>query len=270
AAIRLVEGVIELAASRGQRGVCIGTMYEARARIAAWMHDRPEFERYAELCATEYRHGHNASLAAKLAQLLEEARTTDTGGPESISPPRADDANRALDSEFATVHSRMLECVDEGDRARTALTILLQALDSFSGYLFGVNDRSHVLLAALPEADEMPEGLARWFASYLAQELAGDEPLPSGAAATSSKHRSNRRAQFRFVDPRGRPFEPLFLTLPEGPNQKLAAVLVFHAASDTRRRPRRELQQEIAEQLLEHGDVTGATLESGGTQTRTR
>ncbi|HKP59873.1 MAG TPA: protein kinase [Polyangiales bacterium] len=271
AAIRLLEGVIDTANSRGQRGVCIGSMYEARARIAAWTQDRPAFERYAELCATEYRHGHNAVLAGKLAQLLDDARLTEVGGPESISPPRPDEAQRALDSEFATVHSRMLECVDEGDRARCALTILLQSLDSFAGYLFGVNDRSHVLLAALPEGDDMPEGLSRWFTAYLAQELQGDDLPPAEAAATSSKHRSNRRkAQFRFVDPRGRPYEPLFLSRPDGPNQKLAAVLVFHASSDTRRRLRRELQEEIAEQLLEHGDVTGTILESGGTQTRTR
>jgi hypothetical protein len=55
-----------------------------------------------------------------------------------------------------------------------------------------------------------------------------------------------------------------------GSEPKLAAVLIFHASSDTRRRPRRELRQEIAEQLLEHGDITGALLETGGTQARTR
>jgi hypothetical protein len=165
----------------------------------------------------------------------------------------------------------MLECVDEGDRARCALTILLQTLDSFSGYLFGVNDKSHVLLAALPE-EGVPDELKRWFTAYLAQELAPEHASDSQPrAAISSKNRSNRRAvSFRHVDARGQPYEPLFLTKPEGPNQRLAAILVFHVCSDTRRRPSRELQQEIAEQLLEHGDVMGALLEASGTQTRTR
>jgi hypothetical protein len=96
-------------------------------------------------------------------------------------------------------------------------------------------------------------------------------PPPPPRAAGSGKSRSNRRGvSFRFVDSRGQAFEPIFLTKPDGPNQRLAAVLVFHAASDTRRRPSRELQQEIAEQLLEHGDVVGSVLESTGTQTRTR
>jgi hypothetical protein len=158
----------------------------------------------------------------------------------------------------------MLECVDEGDRARCALTILLQSLDSFAGYLFGISEDRHTLLASLPEQD-VPDDVMRWFKTYLAQEIAADEP----PAAKSGK--SNRRAvSFRFVDGRGQAFEPLFLTKPEGPNQKLAAVLVFHANSDTRRRPSRELQQELAEQLLEHGDVIGITLEATGTQTRTR
>lgn len=271
AAVKIVDEVIEIARERGQRGVCIGSMYEARARIATWMQDRDAFQHYADLCAIEYRHGRNTSLAAKLARLLEEGRQTDTGGPESISPPRADRVQHSLDSEFATVHSRMLECIDEGDRARCALTILLQTLDSFAGYLFGVNDKTHVLLAALPE-EGVPDELKRWFTAYLAQELAPEHASDSQPrAAISSKNRSNRRAvSFRYLDPRGQPYEPLFLTKPEGPNQRLAAILVFHVSSDTRRRPSRELQQEIAEQLLEHGDVTGATLEASGTQTRTR
>jgi tetratricopeptide (TPR) repeat protein len=271
AAIKLLDGVIEIARERNQRGVCIGSMFEARARIAAWMHDRDAFQRYAELCAVEYRHGHNTSLAAKLARLLDEGRQTDVGGPESISPPRPDQLPRALDSEFATVHSRMLECVDDTDRARCALTILLQTLDSFAGYLFGVNDKDYSLLAALPE-DEIPEGLQRWFSKYLAHELSGPGEQPESSqprAAGGGKSRSNRRAvPFRYVDPNGNPYEPLFLTKPEGADQRLAAVLIFHAGNDTRRRPSRELQQEIAEQLLDHGDVSGITLESTGTQTR--
>jgi Protein kinase domain/AAA ATPase domain len=272
AAVKLADSVIALASERGQRGVCIGSMYEARARIATWMQDREAFQRYADLCASEYRHGRNTSLAAKLARLLDEGRQTDTGGPESISPPRTDHGQRVLDSEFATVHSRMLECVDPTDRARCALTILLQTLDSFAGYLFGVNDRAPVLLAALPEED-VPADLKRWFDQYLSQELSPDSmlPPPPPRAAPSGKSRSNRRGVgFRFVDSRGQAFEPIFLMKPEGANQRLAAVLVFHAASDTRRRPSRELQQEIAEQLLEHGDVVGSVLEASGTQTRTR
>jgi hypothetical protein len=47
-------------------------------------------------------------------------------------------------------------------------------------------------------------------------------------------------------------------------------MVLYQAAADTRRRPSRELQQELAEQLLDHGDVAGVTLEASGTQTRTR
>ncbi len=266
AAVRCADTAIEIARERNQRGICIGSMYEARARIAALMQDRDAFARYAELCANEYQRGRNPWLAAKLARLVDDGRAADLGALETLSKPPADTAPSPQDSEFATVHSRMLECVDLGERARCALTILLQSLDSFAGYLFGVNEAIPTLLAALPE-DEMPDGLKRWFASFLAQELETDLP-PAAAAA---KQGSGRRAvQYRHVDPTGRSFEPLFLSKPEGPHQRLAAVLVFHSNRDTRRRPSRELQQEIAEQLLEHGDVGGALLESTGTQTRTR
>jgi hypothetical protein len=232
-------------------------MYEARARIASWMRDDAAFQQYCDLCTAEYQYGRNAVLAARLARLRDDARGAGGSGYDSSSPPRMQGSDRPTASEFATVHSRMLECVDEGDRARCALTLLLQQLDSFGGYLFGVDDGRHRLLAAVPE-DELDPQLEHWFGRYLAEELAPDDAV-----------RGRTRVPFRYVDSHGRAFEPLFLSKPEGLHHRLAAVLVYHASSE-RRRPSRELQCELAEQLLEHGDVGGAELDVAGTQTRSR
>jgi hypothetical protein len=278
-AVTMVESVIQIARNDGQGGVCLGSMYEARARIAALMQDREAFQLYAELTSQEYQAGKNSNLAAKLAHLLEEARAADLGSVTSSIPLRTVLSEPSPNSEYATLHSRMLECADESDRARCALTILLQALDSFAGYLYGVNETDHVLLASLPE-DEIDSELAEWFADLLADELEADghatrrthnslEPPPD----TTRKARPGRdksQIAFRYADSRGRMFEPLFLVRHEGTEQRLAAVLIFHTARDTRRRPGVELQEELAAQLLSHGDVTGAVLCNIATQTRTR
>jgi hypothetical protein len=280
AAVDMIEGVIQIGKDNAQGGVCLGSMYEARARIAALMNDRVAFPLYAELCAQEYQHGKNTNLAAKLARLLDEARLGDLTSVSSSIPLRNSILSEpAPNSEYATLHSRMLECADEGDRARCALTILLQSLDSFAGYLYGVNEADHVLLASLPE-DETDAALGEWFAELLADELEPDagvtrrtrnslEP-PADATRRARPTRDHSQVAFRYTDARGRTFEPMFLVKRDGVEQRLAAVLIFHSSRDTRRRPGLELQEELADQLLSHGDVTGAPLVAVTTQTRTQ
>jgi tetratricopeptide (TPR) repeat protein len=278
-AVQMLEGVIRIARERGHGGVCIGSMYEARARVAGLMQDREAFALYAELCGQAYQQGKNTNLAAKLAHLLEEARLGELTSVSSSMPLRAALSEPSPNSEYATLHSRMLECADEGDRARCALTILLQSLESFAGYLYGVNENDHVLLASLPE-DETDSALGEWFADLLADELDGSPDVtrktrsslepPPDTTRRGRPGRDHSQIAFRYTDARGRIFEPLFLVRREASEQRLAAVLIFHAGRDTRRRPGLELQEELADQLLTHGDVTGAQLPSIATQTRTQ
>jgi len=173
----------------------------------------------------------------------------------------------------------MLECADEGDRARCALTILLQSLESFAGYLYGVNESDHVLLASLPE-DEVDPELGDWFAELLADELDASPDVtrkslsslepPPDTTRRARPGRDHSQIAFRYTDARGRIFEPLFLVRKNAGEQRLAAVLIFQAGRDTRRRPGLELQEELADQLLTHGDVSGAALPSVATQTHTQ
>jgi hypothetical protein len=283
AAVRMVEGVIEIAVGLNQGGVCIGSMYEARARIAALMQDREAFQLYADRCAEAYQQGKNANLAAKLVRLFEDARAADPTTADSSIPLRTSLSQPPGDSEYATLHSRMLECVDESDRARCALTILLQGLDSFAGYLYGINEHDHVLLASLPE-DEIDSELEGWFEQLLTEELG--EPNRADVTRRRSRPsdhddddpdvtrrgrpgRDHSQTSFRYTDPRGRVFEPMFLIKHDGPQQLLAAVLIHHVGRGAGKRPSREVQDELVDQLLEHGDVTGVPLALTNTQTRT-
>ncbi|HEX4354754.1 MAG TPA: hypothetical protein VHZ95_17610, partial [Polyangiales bacterium] len=279
AAVKLAEGAIASASALGHGGVCIGSMYEARARIAAQMEDREAFQHYADLCAAAYQHGKNVNLAARLARLLEDANAHELGS-DSTAPLRASLSSPPPDSEYVTLHSRMLECVDESDRARCALTILLQHIDSFAGYLYGINADDHVLLASLPD-DETDRELETWFETLLAEEI-GDpsrsettrqlkraEDVDSEATERGRGKADESSISYRFTDSRGRVFEPMFMIKQEEEQPRLVAVLIYHASRGSARRPSREVQGELMDQLLTHGDVTGVLLAPMSTQTHT-
>src|SRR5205085_6451448 len=139
-----------------------GVFYEARARLAIGMRDREAFETYARRCEQEYERAKNPALGTQLTQLHEQAQAAGVYvasagyvAPRSLSPA-------APETEFESIHSRIAECIDAADRARCALTLLLEATYSVTGYLYEFgSDRRPRLIAALPDAPTDP-GIERW------------------------------------------------------------------------------------------------------------
>ena len=123
-------------------------------------------------------------------------------------------------------------------------------------------------LAALQNALDVIGAFAemqRWLHGFLEDELAAGASRTQQAAAFSGAASPPGR---RFVAEDGRRFEPLLLNDGE-PRQTLAAVLMQHVATGTRRLPNRQLFKQIAAQLLEHRDVSGAVLpEAAYTETQ--
>jgi tetratricopeptide (TPR) repeat protein len=256
-ALSVIDSVVAVCERLRMGGMSIGAVYEARARIAIWMNDRTAFARYSELCAAEYKKGRNPALAIKFARLMEEARQSE---PHASLPPRS--VTDLLDvsqteTGFETIHSRMLECVDENDRARCALTILLQSSDSFAGYLFGVRDDELVPLAGLPEV-EAEDGLVRWLDGCLKAEIESQASATATADGEDEEH--GFEPSMRYTDGDGRCFEPIFLVGKRADEERIAAVLAMQIAPGPRTVPSKELLVEIADQLFEHGDVTGTPI----------
>jgi tetratricopeptide (TPR) repeat protein len=257
-ALTVIDAVIAVCEQRRMGGMSIGAVYETRARIAIWMDDRTAFARYSELCATEYKKGRNPALAVKFARLMEEARQSE---PHETLPPRAAVADMLelsqTETGMETIQSRMLECVDENDRARCALTILLQSSDSFAGYLFGVRADTLVPLAGLPEV-EAETGLARWLDACLKAELVSQASATATADGDDEEH--GVEPAMRYTDAEGRCFEPIFLVGKHEQGERIAAVLAMQIAPGPRTVPPKELLAEIADQLFDHGDVSGVPI----------
>jgi hypothetical protein len=210
------------------------------------MKDGPALERFARLCGDELGKAHNPALSARFARLLDEARNHDVA-PASL-PPEIHGlvSGGATDTDYETVESRMRECLDDEDRARCALTMLLQQAESFAGYLYGIKEGGVVLLAGLPERSPEP-GLSEWLQQLAAIELTSDgDVIATGEADTCTQD----AAPSRYVDGEGRAFEPMWLVAREQPGQRVpVAVLAYHVVPGPRSLPDRGLLAHIAEQL---------------------
>ena len=102
--------------------------------------------------------------------------------------------------------------------------------------------------------------MTQWLSLCIETELAIDARI-TGSGSTSEEHED---AEFgtsgRFIDEEGRAFEAIMLIAHDMAQPRIAAILALHVRAGARTMPSRELRAEIADQMLEHGDVQGVAL----------
>jgi Protein kinase domain/AAA ATPase domain len=249
-AVLTLDGVISEAQRLGRAGLALASLFETRAWVAIRMSDSAAFERYAELCAHEYKRAENPALGAKLVRLLDDAKQQDVGAAAPLAPLRELMQLSAAESEYDTVHSRMLECVDSIDRARCALTLLLQSTESACGYLFGLRGPKPVLLAALPDVPIDP-GMTHWLEDCV-QSAFGDA---DSMTRESSSEVTRSESMLHYTDAEGRNLEPVFLLRHQSSEREIIAALVLHLPAGQRTLPSRRMLDDLANELMAHGDV---------------
>ena len=254
-AMQLADQQIERSQAYNCTGVALGSLLELRARIALALGDREAFQHFAERCAHEYHKGKNAALAERFTRLLADAGEQHSQTRDSL---RAAAELLTLETEapYETVHSRMRECSGRAERARVALTLLLQDLESFAGHLYHVApcDSGASRLEPLTSVPEDPPdpALTRWATSWITAKLAFiDDNDDVETRDTDNDTRSERPAPSdTFRDEQGRTFAAVALAVPDSV-QQVAAVLVFEIAPSRRRTPHSRLVTEVAAELLE-------------------
>jgi len=257
----------------GASGLALGFCYEARARVAILMRDRAGFERYAGLCATEYAKGQSAYLNVKYTRLLEDARQCELGPPSHGPMPIVLSLQPlAFDPETESLRGKILECTDASDRARCALTMLLQSTESYLGYLYGVDASGLVPLAGLPETKAEPE-LEGWLAGWVLMEkersldgvtvgtvtYSSAPPNVDGSTRTLDGD-SSRPGAMIYTDDDGRRFIASPLVAMQGSTRILVAMLAVQITGAHLPNPPVALCGQLAKLLLEHGDVKGVEL----------
>jgi hypothetical protein len=153
---------------------------------------------------------------------------------------------------YDSVHSRMLECLDEADRGRCALTLLLQSTECSAGSLYGVSQRGALrLLATLPEQTP-DEGLRRWLEAYLEADQRADDVT---ASVDDDGDTVEHHDQNAYTDGEGRRFEVIALVAERGGAPGIVGLLTLQIEAGLRMRPPPQLCHEIALSMVEHGDL---------------
>jgi hypothetical protein len=258
-AVSLIDDVIAEAEHEGREGLALGTAWESRARIALVMRDAGAFELAFQRCTQIFGRHKNPVLMARLARLVDEASSAKTLSLGALASAEQL-SSEATSSQYETIYSRMRECVDPDDRARCALTILLQHVESFAGYLYGVDQQGLRLLSGLPEPLPEPE-LDSWVRDWTAAELGGEDVTERDAQGSGESS-----LPLHYTDRDGRAFEAIVLSQIEDGQEHVAAILVWHADRTTRGPIERQLFSRMAATLLEQ-DVSGVVLEQRGTVT---
>jgi len=254
-ALRALGAALDVAEVQGRTGFSLGILYETRARIALWMDDRENFDAAVLRCAQGYEPDKYPAMRTMLARLVEEGRHHGVAPSEAVALIRDSTNPNAAESEYETIHSRIAECVDLPDRARCALTLLLQSTLGSIGYLYGTTQgRSLQLLAALP--DQPSPELDSWIQQYAREAFETDDDV-TGSATGDTTGDAKELAPMRFVDSDGRSFDAALLFDDTKDGRVLVAALVLQVDALAHSLPSNDLRTRIARELTLHGDVLG-------------
>jgi tetratricopeptide (TPR) repeat protein len=257
-ALRMADEHVSGHLTRGTKGLQLGLAYEMRARVAIAMKDELSLRRYAELCALEYKTGHNLTLSAKYQTLMREAEVGGISVTSGLQQAMADGSvGGATKLTGRSTESRLLTCVGTEERAEESMRLLLELTGASSGYLFLVRGGRLELAAPLDLADD-EAALRAMLTTYLGRSLIDrDEPTSheaTGATGTLP----------RWTDRGGRDYEPLVLSNQRDGRSAVTAVAALHYETDTRSVLRRDVLDVLAELLAETDramDLDRTTLE---------
>jgi hypothetical protein len=146
----------------GSTGIILGLAYETRARVASAARDQEAFDRYAALCAEQFRASENRALSARYNRLVEEARKAELSVPLEVADAAGftETGTGTLVSQITTL---MEGCRGPQERAQRGIELLVKTSRSSQGFLYMLVDKGPALVAQLADR-EIPteiETLAR-------------------------------------------------------------------------------------------------------------
>jgi hypothetical protein len=241
------------------QGVTLGWGYEARARVALAMGDAQSFKHNAHLCAQQYRKAEgDPSLAAKYERLIQDARNRALlEGAEIVDTLESSGAD--LDTTTPTVIGpsaaaalyAISTCASAGERASSALRLLLDSTGAVDGQLYLI-ERAGLKLAAASRDDlECEDARTKWtelIEAACANRRSSDDDMPTRALrapATEAGYHCD---------------SALLLTCVRNGKTALAGVaaLRFASAESTNAPP--AIGAAIADLLINAGDVEARTI----------
>jgi hypothetical protein len=229
-AIERIEGVIAEQRQRGVSGLQLGASYEARARVAIALGNADDAARYAELAASEFRHGSGEALSSPYGRLLQEARRAGVHIPAHGAEFSAGALASVPTDPHAEAVVRWLGEAQGDERARLALELLEKHARSAGGYLY----LSHAELTRVAASDISPpsEALSAFVSAFWQQQL---EEAEMSAVLTELPWANETYKARAWYDAQGERYEVLELYSPrcQPPHVGLAILRASDGASQT-------------------------------------
>jgi hypothetical protein len=173
------------------------------------------------------------------------------------------------------LRDRFAECVDRGDRAHCALSLVLQQAERRTGYLYAATDDGLILLGGIPSdqpSAQVDAWIRGWFAGLPLRVGAADAPTETLDSNTETERSTQTGAIVpmdlqppRLVTGDGSEFEALPLMAAEQLDRVVLGVFVLEVDQVRGRSPlmpTRSVLTRIAEALRGHGDTPGCEREA--------
>jgi hypothetical protein len=238
--------------AEGIGGIHLARGHELRARIALALDDRDGFYHWAERFGEFSQAAENPAIRAQYERLLRLA-APEAGTAFEIEPREGPTVMDQLTS--ATISARMVHCVDRSERARLALSFMLDACGSKGGHLFGLRLGGLEHLCSFPD-QRAPADLENALAELIEQERQGEHTAIADAAEEAS-----RQSPYDRITELG--FGARVLFDDRGGDLAMVGIVAVQQTGGKAALVPPQLASAIAEALAERGDVDPVTCFAG-------
>jgi len=253
-ALPLAERALREVEATGAQGCMLGLQYEARARVALALGDRPGFADYAERCGREYQRGRNRALRSRFEALMERGRA-DGLAPQlpSLRPgvsrsavPSSRDTSAPPSTQ--TVHERLAGCIGSAERNAMLAKLVLEATGGDAVLLFALYDGGLRSIAASPEQKPTPALIAVLDRHVRAELARDDTPTVVLAAGDRALERVGSGS-----------FEPILLQARRDEQLLVAGLAAVRYGTASFELPNRALLDAVVAALLDDDEADCVT-----------
>jgi hypothetical protein len=241
----------------GTKGLNLGLLYEACARVAQRLGDAVASESFAARCGEIYRATTNRSLIAKHGRLMRDARVTQGADAGSAGPATLLTAHSALTHLSAALSA----CPGPRERARLGLDLLVARSGAVGGFLFAIEASGPVLVAQVG-LEEPPPGLTVAVGEHLRADVDDYATVVSDGAATlsgTSGPISASLSTFATLAGDGRQLHPVLISHRSKQRFEVTGMAVMIASNDRPYVDPTDVAGHVSRAWFDSGDVTSVT-----------
>ena len=251
-AISLIQTVIDGNERLGTTGLNLGLGYETRALLAAMMGDRENFEVYARLAAEQYKIFDNPVLKSKYEKLILEARRRNISVSSELEQ-EVDFSGGLAGDVVGQISDILSRCVTPGQRARLALTILMEQAGAQGGFLFGLDADDMILMSQLAD-DEPSLELIGQIKAYM------DLQIGDYGDSTTADMDDSSIVDLQWVGDKGFYYRPFLLGHMDRHGYRITGLAVLIFENGTRCKSVGATSIVLSRILQDKGDVEGLLI----------